>query len=276
MNWPACWARNCTISLNNTWLNYAIPIDELRQSVEEIRAGKFVARRDAETEKKPQRSLTLASLGIELVPDVLERTPAYVDRVRPGSAAAKAGIRPDDLIELVGRPSGPIVQGPGDGVGIRRLRGRGQADGAPRPEVAGVHAAVGRRSEAAGEGTTMMSRDCLLLPYQDGQAVGIVALGLRVGNCCWQFYSSPLQYARLRMTMSAQEQAALAAAVDRVAPAVVQIETIGGQEQVRRVLFGTGPTTGLVVDPEGYIVSSAFNFVEQARVDPGAASRRVR
>ena len=24
--------------------------------------------------------------------------------------------------------------------------------------------------------------------------------------------------------------------------------------------FGTGPTTGLIVDPEGYIVSSAFNF----------------
>ena len=30
-------------SLNNTWLNYAVPIDELRRSVDEIRAGKFVA-----------------------------------------------------------------------------------------------------------------------------------------------------------------------------------------------------------------------------------------
>jgi S1-C subfamily serine protease len=89
-------------SLNNTWLNYALPIDELRQSVEEIRAGKFVARRDGETEKKPQRSLTLASLGIVLVPDVMERTPPYVDRVLPDSPAAKAGIRPDDLIVLSG------------------------------------------------------------------------------------------------------------------------------------------------------------------------------
>ena len=89
-------------SLNNTWLNYAVPIGELRQSVEEIRAGKFVARRDAETEKKPQRSLSLASLGIVLVPDVMERTPPYVDRVLPDSSAAKAGIRPDDLIVLSG------------------------------------------------------------------------------------------------------------------------------------------------------------------------------
>jgi S1-C subfamily serine protease len=89
-------------SLNNTWLNYALPIDELRQSVEEIRAGKFVARRDAETEKKPQRSLSLASLGIVLVPDVMERTPPYIDRILPDSPAAKAGVRPDDLIVLSG------------------------------------------------------------------------------------------------------------------------------------------------------------------------------
>ena len=81
-------------SLNNTWLNYAVPIDELRQSVEEIRAGKFVAQRDPETEKKPQRSLDLASLGIVLVPDVLERTPPYVDRVRPGSPAARRASAP--------------------------------------------------------------------------------------------------------------------------------------------------------------------------------------
>jgi serine protease Do len=46
--------------------------------------------------------MLLATLGIVLVPEVLERTPAYVDQVRPGSAAARAGLRPDDLIILVG------------------------------------------------------------------------------------------------------------------------------------------------------------------------------
>ncbi len=59
------------------------------------------------------------------------------------------------------------------------------------------------------------------------------------------------------------EQKAFQAAVDRVAPSVVMIETIGGLEKVGQVLFGTGPTTGLVVDPQGYIVSSAFNFVNK-------------
>jgi S1-C subfamily serine protease len=89
-------------SLNNTWLNYAIPIEQLRRSVDEIRSGKFVARREGEPDKRPERSLDLGSLGIVLIPDVLERTPPYVDHVRPGSPAAAADIRPDDLIVLVG------------------------------------------------------------------------------------------------------------------------------------------------------------------------------
>jgi serine protease Do len=59
------------------------------------------------------------------------------------------------------------------------------------------------------------------------------------------------------------EQKAFRAAVDRVAPSVVRIETIGGLERIGRVLFGTGPTTGVVVAPDGYIVSSAFNFIHR-------------
>jgi serine protease Do len=61
--------------------------------------------------------------------------------------------------------------------------------------------------------------------------------------------------------IDAQEQAALSAAVERVAPAVVRIETVGGSERVGQAFFGAGPTTGLVVDPTGYFVSSAFAFV---------------
>ena len=42
-----------------------------------------------------------------------------------------------------------------------------------------------------------------------------------------------------------------------------EIETIGGLERVGGVLVGTGPTTGLVVSDDGYIISSAFNFIQQ-------------
>jgi serine protease Do len=89
-------------ALNNTWLNYAVPIDQLRASTEAIRAGKFVARPEKQPEQKPAHPMDLARLGLVLVPDVLERTPAFVDQVRPGSAAARVGIQPDDLILLVG------------------------------------------------------------------------------------------------------------------------------------------------------------------------------
>jgi serine protease Do len=63
--------------------------------------------------------------------------------------------------------------------------------------------------------------------------------------------------------LDAQEQAAFRAAVQRVAPSVVQIETVGGMEKVDEVLFGAGPTTGLIVGRDGYIISSAFNFARK-------------
>jgi serine protease Do len=61
----------------------------------------------------------------------------------------------------------------------------------------------------------------------------------------------------------AQEEAAIRAAVARVADSVVQIRTIGGFEQVDHTLLPDGPTTGLVISADGWIVASAFNFVHQ-------------
>jgi serine protease Do len=88
-------------ALNLTYLNYAIPVGELRSSVEAVKAGKLAARQTEDPRKKPSRSLELDMLGLALVPDVLERTPPYVEQVRAGSPAEKAGVRPDDLIVLM-------------------------------------------------------------------------------------------------------------------------------------------------------------------------------
>ncbi|HEY1381792.1 MAG TPA: PDZ domain-containing protein [Gemmataceae bacterium] len=64
----------------------------------------------------------------------------------------------------------------------------------------------------------------------------------------------------------ATEQA-LRDAAKKVAPAVVLIETTGGTEMVgggrRPIRKGTGPTTGLVVAADGYVISSAFNFANK-------------
>ena len=63
--------------------------------------------------------------------------------------------------------------------------------------------------------------------------------------------------------LEALEEQAIRSAVATIAPSVVRIETIGGLERVGGVLVGTGPTSGLVVSDDGYIVSSAFNFIQQ-------------
>jgi serine protease Do len=63
--------------------------------------------------------------------------------------------------------------------------------------------------------------------------------------------------------LAAKEEMAIQAAVARVAPSVVRIETLGGLETIGRMLVGTGPTTGLVVSADGYIISSAFNFAQK-------------
>src|SRR5262245_34634345 len=67
----------------------------------------------------------------------------------------------------------------------------------------------------------------------------------------------------------ATEKAMKAGAV-KIAPAIERIETSGGAEAIwgsgrkgPEVMFrrGTGATTGLCVDPNGYVITSTFNFV---------------
>jgi S1-C subfamily serine protease/predicted esterase len=69
----------------------------------------------------------------------------------------------------------------------------------------------------------------------------------------------------------AYEKAAKQAAA-KVAPSVVKIETSGGRELIggpsaigpgAGVRKGTGPTTGVVVDKDGYLITSAFNFANK-------------
>lgn len=59
------------------------------------------------------------------------------------------------------------------------------------------------------------------------------------------------------------EEQAIRAATDAVAPSVVRIETVGGLERVGKALTSTGPTTGLIVSEDGFVISSAINFIQQ-------------
>lgn len=83
---------------NGTWLNYALPIAQLTTAVEDIIAGRTRPRSFDETVKRPDNPHTLKSLGIRMVPDVLAKTPPFVDSITRKSVAEQKGFRPDDLI----------------------------------------------------------------------------------------------------------------------------------------------------------------------------------
>lgn len=57
------------------------------------------------------------------------------------------------------------------------------------------------------------------------------------------------------------EQQAIQKAVAVADPSIVRIETVGGRDLVEEVLTGTGPTTGVVVRADGYLLTSRFNFL---------------
>ncbi len=86
--------------VTGTWLNYALPTSSFTKTVDDLRAGRF-DRTPAELPPLEEPHSTEV-LGIALIPDVLPRTPPYVDRVRRNSPAEKAGLRPDDLVVFVG------------------------------------------------------------------------------------------------------------------------------------------------------------------------------
>ena len=57
-----------------------------------------------------------------------------------------------------------------------------------------------------------------------------------------------------------QEQQAFQAAADYSQDCVVQVETFGGQEIVNKQFIASGPSTGTVLTPDGWIVTSIFQF----------------
>jgi S1-C subfamily serine protease len=79
------------------WLNYALPAAELARGLDAILAGDSAG--ETATEPAP---FDPRLLGVILVPDLLDRTPPFVESVAPGSAAARAGLVADDLVIAVG------------------------------------------------------------------------------------------------------------------------------------------------------------------------------
>jgi S1-C subfamily serine protease/dienelactone hydrolase len=91
----------------------------------------------------------------------------------------------------------------------------------------------------------------------------------------WLMVAIALGYQGLRLAADepgdlddAREQV-IKDAVKKVAPTVVQIQTSGGTDIIAagprgaQVRKGMGPTTGVIVSPDGYVISSTFNFANK-------------
>lgn len=94
--------------LTNTWINYAIPINasiEVNQDNKPVKVSILDLIEKKEKYKPTPKAQKPEGgggyTGIVLVPNVVERTPPYVDGILLDSPAAKAGIKLDDLIVYV-------------------------------------------------------------------------------------------------------------------------------------------------------------------------------
>jgi S1-C subfamily serine protease len=81
------------------WVNYALPMEVVAASVERMKSG-AVANPTVELAmaEKPHK---VNDLGINLIPDVLPKTPVFIDEIRVGSLADLSGLKANDLILLL-------------------------------------------------------------------------------------------------------------------------------------------------------------------------------
>ncbi len=131
--------------LTNTWMNYAVPIGaktKVKLAVDDkeievsaldlLEMKKDYNKKIKQIDPKERKQGKGGYLGVVLMPNVVERTPPYVDDVVPGTAAYKAGFKADDLIVYVDGLPAPSIDvytdlmasyGPGADVRIEVRRG---------------------------------------------------------------------------------------------------------------------------------------------------------
>lgn len=87
----------------NMWVNYSVPWHVLKPAINELMNGRrIVASSSADSDRKMISALSMTSdFGFTLLPGILKKTPAYVDRVIPKTPAGQSGLQRGDLVLMV-------------------------------------------------------------------------------------------------------------------------------------------------------------------------------
>ena len=98
-----------------TWMNYAVPIGakvEIKDGEKStvVSIPEFVAKamkgQYKSTRRVQQQTGPGGYHGIVFVPNILDRTPPYIEELLPDSPAVKSGLKPNDLVSFVdGEPT---------------------------------------------------------------------------------------------------------------------------------------------------------------------------
>jgi serine protease Do len=111
--------RELKNNLTDTWINYAVPVqakvdyidkDKKSKTLTVVEFAKLAIAGNYEPREKSKQEVVAGFTGIVLVPNPVSATPPYVEEVVPGSPAAKAGLKPDDLIVYVEGELVPTVK----------------------------------------------------------------------------------------------------------------------------------------------------------------------
>jgi serine protease Do len=95
-------------NLTDTWINYAVPIQATAKGKRDdkdavVSIAELVDLKEKYNPLRPPAKNTGPGgySGIVLVPNVVERTPPYIEDIAKNSPAERAGLKPDDLIVYV-------------------------------------------------------------------------------------------------------------------------------------------------------------------------------
>ena len=81
--------------------------------------------------------------------------------------------------------------------------------------------------------------------------------------CCSTLVTSIFAQDAQLADVEALEEEAIRAAVAQLAPSVIRFETIGGTTRVEGDIVSNGPSTGIVISEDGYVLSASFNFAHE-------------